>query len=52
MTWLCPTIGLTFFDIFFDSLLVIEYYAQWSNHSYVNKSIERFVTWSYGWVTV
>ena len=41
VTWLCPTIGLTFLDIFFDSLLAIEYYAQWSNESYVNKSIER-----------
>ena len=41
ITWLCPTIGLTFFDIFFDSLLAIEYYAQWSNDSYVNKSMER-----------
>ena len=43
VTWLCPSIGLTFLDIFFDSLLAIEYYAQWRNVTYVNKSIERFV---------
>ena len=43
VTWLCPSIGLTFLDIFFDSLLAIEYYAQWQNVTYVNKSIERFV---------
>ena len=43
MTWLCPSVGLTFLDIFFDSLLAIEYYAQWRNVTYVNKSIERFV---------
>lgn len=42
ITWLCPSIGLTFLDIFFDALLSIEYYAQWSNATYVNKSIERW----------
>ena len=41
ITWLCPSIGLTFFDIFFDALLAIEYYGQWNNVTYVNKSIER-----------
>ena len=41
LTWLCPTIGLTFLDIFFDSLLAIEYFHQWSNSSYVNQSQER-----------
>ena len=41
ITWLCPAVGLTFIDIFFDSLLAIEYYAQWKNVTYVNRSIER-----------
>ena len=41
VTWLCPSVGLTFLDIFFDALLSIEYYGQWSNVSYVNRSMER-----------
>jgi hypothetical protein len=41
ISWLCPTIGLTFLDIFFDSLLAIEYFHQYNNSTYVNKSIER-----------
>ena len=30
-SWLCPTIGMTFIDIFTDSLLAIEYYYQYNN---------------------
>ena len=41
ISWLCPTIGLTFLDIFFDSLLAIEYFHQYNNSTYVNKSMER-----------
>eukprot|EP00092_Neocalanus_flemingeri_P005491 GFUD01005921.1.p1 GENE.GFUD01005921.1~~GFUD01005921.1.p1 ORF type:complete len:1477 (-),score=243.09 GFUD01005921.1:84-4514(-) len=39
--WLCPTVGITFFDIFFDSLLAIEYYHQFNNITYVQQSIEK-----------
>lgn len=42
ITWLCPSIGLTFLDIFFDSILAVEYYTQWRNLTYVNKSMERY----------
>jgi len=41
IAWLCPTIGSTAIDIFFDSLLAIEYYYQYNNNTYVNKSIIR-----------
>ena len=41
VSWLVPTVGITFVDIFFDSLLAIEYYHQFNNMSYVNKSIEK-----------
>ena len=41
VAWLCPSIGSTAVDIFFDSLLAIQYYHQYNNNSYVNKSIER-----------
>ncbi|XP_023331306.1 uncharacterized protein LOC111703561 isoform X3 [Eurytemora carolleeae] len=40
-TWLTPTIGLTFGDIFFDSLLTVEYYHQYNNDSYVQMSYEK-----------
>ena len=46
ITWLCPSIGLTFLDIFFDSILAVEYYTQWNNLTYVNKSMERY-TYTY-----
>ena len=42
ITWLCPSIGLTFFDILFDSILAVEYFTQWRNLTYVNKSMERY----------
>jgi len=41
IAWLCPTIGSTAIDIFFDSLLAIQYYHQYNNNTYVNKSIIR-----------
>ena len=41
VAWLCPSIGSTAVDIFFDSLLAIQYYHQYNNNTYVNKSIER-----------
>ena len=41
IAWLCPSIGSTAVDIFFDSLLAIQYYHQYNNNSYVNKSIEK-----------
>lgn len=40
-TWLTPTIGLTFGDIFFDSLLTVEYYHQYNNESFVESSKEK-----------
>ena len=39
--WFSLSVGSTAVDIFFDSLLAIQYYHQYNNNSYVNKSIER-----------
>ena len=41
VAWLCPSIGSTAVDIFFDSLLAIQYYHQYNNNTYVNRSIIR-----------
>lgn len=41
VAWLCPSIGSTAIDIFFDSLLAIQYYHQYNNNTYVNRSIIR-----------
>ena len=43
-TWLVPTIVMTFGDIFFDAILTVEYYYEYTNETIVQDKFGR--SWS------